>query len=63
MVGLYLDVITTYYHLDMLFTGFSGFCFCFLQSDIASFKTGAIAGQVSDEGKRSLEADHSSLCF
>lgn len=56
MVNLYLDVITTYYHLDMLFTGFSVFCLCSLRSDIASFKTGAIAGQVLGEGKRPLES-------
>lgn len=41
------------------------FCFGSLRSDVGSFKTGAIAGQVLDESKRSLESDgsHVKLVF
>lgn len=46
---LYLDVIITYFQLDMSFSVFSMFCFCSLMSAVATFKTGAIDGQVLDE--------------
>lgn len=45
----------------MLFSDFSVFCFCYLKSDVPSFKTGAIAGQVLDECKRLLESDGSHI--